>query len=204
MARRPVFTDYSPEMQARIRKAQEALENKADRITTQKLNRFSDARETRVVLKEAVLPPAVIVIVKPKIPKKPRIKPRAGRKVPPERRTKYFNRILGGVTGHTKYFNKITTVDGRKFHSKKEANRFVVLRELEKAGVIKNLECQVRMPIEIHNIKVTTYVADFVYYQDGDRVVEDVKGMKKGAAYQHYSLKRDMLKVLYGITILET
>ena len=41
-----------------------------------------------------------------------------------------------------KYFNKKVIVDGIKFDSKKEANRFNELKLLKKAGIIKELELQ--------------------------------------------------------------
>ena len=44
----------------------------------------------------------------------------------------------------SKYNSKKTVVDGQKFDSKKEANRYQELVLLEKAGVIKNLSRQVK------------------------------------------------------------
>ena len=41
-----------------------------------------------------------------------------------------------------KYFNKKITVDGIKFDSKKEANRYNELKLLKRAGLIEELELQ--------------------------------------------------------------
>ena len=49
------------------------------------------------------------------------------------------------------------------------------------------------------------YVADFVYCDalTGCWVVEDVKGYKKGAAYNIFVLKRKMMLYKYGIRVKE-
>ena len=41
-----------------------------------------------------------------------------------------------------KYFNKKVMVDGIKFDSKKEANRYEQLKILKQSGLIKDLELQ--------------------------------------------------------------
>ena len=52
----------------------------------------------------------------------------------------------------------------------------------------------------IKGVKVGFYKADFRYMQDGELIVEDVKGMKTPI----YNLKKKMIKAIYGIEILET
>ena len=47
------------------------------------------------------------------------------------------------------------------------------------------------------------YIADFVYQRDGETVVEDTKGYKKGGAYATYTLKRKMMLYFHGIRIVE-
>lgn len=66
------------------------------------------------------------------------------------------------------------------FHSTSEAKRWAVLLMLEKRGKIERLERQVRFPLYAYGplgerIEVAFYLADFVYWQDGARVIEDVK-----------------------------
>jgi hypothetical protein len=108
----------------------------------------------------------------------------------------------------SKYGAQPTEVDGVRFASKREAARFQVLRLLEKAGEIKELELQPRFPIyvcrrqngELH--KVCDYVADFRYREgrDGVLVVEDSKGMRTPT----YRLKAKMFTAQYGLEIRET
>ncbi len=74
-----------------------------------------------------------------------------------------------------KYRNKITEVDGIKFHSKREAKRYQELRVLEKWGVIENLETQPRIPLMVNGQKIGHYVGDFRYKENGKVKIEDVK-----------------------------
>ena len=110
-----------------------------------------------------------------------------------------------------KYNAKKTYVDGIKFDSKKEAERYVVLRDLEVNGLIEGLELQPRFSWSTTyaaNGKSMTsnrffYKADFSYYSDGELVVEDVKGYKFGPAYATFKRKRKIVEHLYGIRIIE-
>jgi len=70
----------------------------------------------------------------------------------------HFMRINGN-----KYRNKKTEVNGIVFDSKKEATRYCELKTLEQVGVIRDLTCQVRMPLEIDGDRVCVYVCDFRY-----------------------------------------
>jgi hypothetical protein len=111
-----------------------------------------------------------------------------------------------------KYHARKTKVRGIRFDSKKEAERFLELKMLERGGVIRNLERQVHFTlIDAHRRKDGTlerrceYVADFVYEEEnGEKVVEDVKGCRKGCAYQLFVLKRKLMLDRYGIEIRET
>lgn len=66
-------------------------------------------------------------------------------------------------------------MDGYTFDSKKEARRYLDLRAEQEAGSISQLRCQVEFPLTVNGQHICDYVADFVYYRDGVRVVEDVK-----------------------------
>lgn len=88
----------------------------------------------------------------------------------------------------TKYHNHKTEYEGKKFDSIKEKNRFIELATLEKAGFIHNLETQKRFQIVPKTEKVKRarfYVADFVYTENGVKVIEDVKSpiTKKNPVY---------------------
>jgi hypothetical protein len=100
----------------------------------------------------------------------------------------------------TKYHNKKTTLDGHKFDSIAESERYWELKMLEKAGKIKNLELQKRFPIEHNGVKICSYVADFVYDEDGIQVVEDKKGFKTAI----YRLKQKLMKAFYNVEIRES
>ena len=106
-----------------------------------------------------------------------------------------------------KYHNsKLQTPDGI-FDSIKEYNRWCELKLLQRAGKISDLQRQVRfvlIPTQKENGKVAeypaTYIADFVYTENGRQVVEDSKGAKT----KEYILKRKVLRYLHGIRIRET
>lgn len=105
--------------------------------------------------------------------------------------------------GHNKYRNIKTNYNGILYDSKAEAHRAMELNVLEQAGIITNLERQPRFPIIINEVKVFTYIADFKYLdtRTGKEVVEDVKGMRSGAAWNMFSLKKKCVEAYYKIEI---
>lgn len=100
----------------------------------------------------------------------------------------------------TKYRSKKTVADGITFASKKEANRYLILKALLKNGEISNLRLQVPFDLSVNGFKVCSYVADFVYAENGIEKVEDVKGMITPV----YRLKKKLMKAIHGIEIFET
>ena len=127
-----------------------------------------------------------------------------------------------------KYGNRKTTIGGKEFDSKKEARRYQELQLLQRSGQIQNLQTQVKYVLipaqreasfEVYKSgpnkgrrkpgKVVehecSYVADFVYTQDGETVVEDVKGYRdpSSAAYAKFVIKRKLMLERYGIQIRE-
>ena len=99
------------------------------------------------------------------------------------------------------------SVNGIKFDSVKEAERYVDLSLLQRAGEISDLRLQV--PFELvpkqkdtrgRVIREIKYVADFVYTENGKMVVEDVKGCKT----KEYELKKKLMKYFHNIEIKET
>lgn len=77
--------------------------------------------------------------------------------------------------------------------------RYIALTQLQQAGEISHLQRQVRFPLLVNGDLVGTYVADFVYWQHGVRVTEDVKG----AVTASYALKRKLMLACHGIRIHE-
>lgn len=106
----------------------------------------------------------------------------------------------------SKYGSRKITADGVTYDSAKEYRRFKELSLLERAGAIQNLQRQVEfelIPSQRINGKVAErpckYVADFVYQQDGKRVVEDTKGFRT----KDYIIKRKLMLWVHGIQIRE-
>ena len=106
----------------------------------------------------------------------------------------------------SKYGSRKVTADGITFDSVKEYKRFKELSLLEVAGVIQDLQWQVKyelIPSQRINGKVVErpviYKADFVYQQNGETIVEDTKGFKT----KEYILKRKMMLYFHGIKIKE-
>lgn len=107
----------------------------------------------------------------------------------------------------SKYSNKKVICDRYKFDSKKEANYYLELKMLQKAGLIKDLELQktfVLQPSFKLNGKTRrqiTYKADFTYISTSDNIqhVIDVKGFKT----EVYKIKKKLFEYKYGIEIEE-
>lgn len=102
-----------------------------------------------------------------------------------------------------KYHNTKVIYKGIKFDSKKERARFITLKQLEKAGIIKELELQPKFLLldTIHykgkTYPKTYYKADFKYKtKDGVEIIEDVKS-KITSKDKTYRLKIKMLLTKY-------
>lgn len=99
-----------------------------------------------------------------------------------------------------KYHAKKTEVGGIVFDSKRESSRYRDLKIMEREGLITGLTLQPKYPLEVNGVKIGNYIGDFLYTEDGQRVVEDTKGVKTPV----YKLKRRLMLALYGIHIRET
>lgn len=97
-------------------------------------------------------------------------------------------------------------MDGIAFDSKREADRYLVLKGMEGDGLIEDLRRQVRyelvpaFDVDGRHYRPVYYVADFVYVEDGKEIVEDVKGMRTDV----YKLKSKLFARRYGMNIKET
>ena len=123
----------------------------------------------------------------------------------------------GGEIVANKYGNRKITRDGMTFDSLKEYRRFCELSLLERAGQITDLQRQVTyllIPCQYEPDTIgkrggvkrgkllereVSYVADFVYTQDGKTIVEDTKGFKT----KDYIIKRKLMLWVHGIRIKE-
>lgn len=119
-----------------------------------------------------------------------------------EKQYKYFleNRInIGGR--ENKYHNKKIEYDGHKFDSIREKNHYILLKQLQDYGLIKDLQLQVKFELQPsfkyngETIRKITYIADFVYYdlKENKIIVVDVKGFKT----KDYLLKKKMFMYKY-------
>lgn len=101
-----------------------------------------------------------------------------------------------------------TLVDGIRFQSKLEAERYAELLLLQRAGEIRDLRLQVRFQLVEPCLLLGArrrspgidYVADFTYTtRAGREVIEDVKGHRTDM----YKVKRHMMKAILGLDITE-
>lgn len=99
-----------------------------------------------------------------------------------------------------KYRNTIVEIDGIKFRSKKEGQRYVELKMLMKCGDVIDFRMQVPFEVSKANGKNIRYFLDFeVYWKSGTITYEDVKGKRLPL----YKLKKSLVKEKYGIDIAE-
>lgn len=94
-----------------------------------------------------------------------------------------------------KYRNKPLVVDGERFDSQREYQRWLELKLMERAGVISNLRRQVRLPLGVKssNGRERVLVVDFAYMDHGEQRYEDVKG-SRDIETPVSKLKRDILR----------
>lgn len=93
----------------------------------------------------------------------------------------------------SKYKAIRTEVDGIVFDSKGESKRWTYLKNCERKNLIKNLKRQVSYPLKIEDELITSYVADFVYMENGTEIVEDFKGHITSV----FRLKKKLFEALY-------
>lgn len=101
-----------------------------------------------------------------------------------------------------KFHAQKTVIDGVVYDSKKESRRAVELQHLERAGKIKNLERQKRFILQegfVNNqgqkIRPISYLADYYYEENGQKIVEDVKS--PATRTQVYMLKKKLFQFKY-------
>lgn len=125
----------------------------------------------------------------------------------------------------TKYHSRKVVRDGQVFDSLLEYRRWRELLLLERAGKIRDLKRQVGfelIPAQYEEIPTGTYyvrggrkgqekikrvcveqsvcyVADFVYTEGGNLIVEDTKGVRTA----EYIIKRKLMLHVHGIKITE-
>ena len=113
----------------------------------------------------------------------------------------------------TKFRNQPTTVGGIQFASKKEAERWGELTMMQSAGVISDLQRQVKFDLVVNGVLIGRYTADAVYTENGKQVVEDVKAKareskrggkrKQSPRSRDYILRRKLMLAVHGIEVRE-
>lgn len=114
--------------------------------------------------------------------------------------------------------HKNTDAPTHKFHAKpcdgyastREAKRAAELRMLAKSGAIQNLREQVAFLLipeqkakSGRRFRACSYIADFVYEENGETIVEDVKGVTSGTAYALYVVKSKLMLERHGLEVRE-
>lgn len=118
------------------------------------------------------------------------------------RMAKLHAELTGQPAKPSKYRNREAQVDGFRFSSRKEANRYCELKLLKAAGEITDLQLQPRYDMIINGHKVCFYLADFAYRQGGKLVVEDVKSPAT-RKIPVYRIKVKLLRAVHGIEVVE-
>lgn len=99
-----------------------------------------------------------------------------------------------------KYNATKTVYDGIRFDSKRECERYIELKIKLGIGQIQALELQVPFTllegyvIDGKKIRPIIYKADFVYNENGVKIVEDVKGF----ITKEFAIKKKMFESKYG------
>ena len=99
----------------------------------------------------------------------------------------------------SKYGNKKVLIDGIKFDSIAEGNRYKELKLMQRAGTIKELELQPKFLLQESfkkngkTYKKIEYIADFKYIENGKVIIEDVKGKET----EVFKLKHKLFEYKY-------
>lgn len=83
------------------------------------------------------------------------------------------------------------------FDSKKEFRRWHELLALQGEGEITHLARQQTYSLDINGQHICNYVADFVYFRRGKRIVEDAKGV----ITREFALKKKLMRAILNIEV---
>lgn len=97
-----------------------------------------------------------------------------------------------------KFRNEPKTVDGIRFASKLEANRYLQLKMMKAGGLITDFIIQQTFHLEVNGFHICRYIADFVItWADGRVTVEDTKGVET----PEFKIKKKLMLAIHGIEI---
>lgn len=109
-----------------------------------------------------------------------------------------------GTGGGNKFNARRVEYDGYMFASMDERDRYIQLKMMEQGGLIRDLELQPKFRCEVNGFHITTYKADFRYYdiQNKETIIEDVKG-GSATRTEAYVIRKKLTQAIYGIKITE-
>lgn len=97
----------------------------------------------------------------------------------------------------SKYGAIVTYIDGIRFASKAEADRYQQLKILLDNGYIQNLKLHPSYLITIATHKICHVILDFAYVENNKWIYEDVKGCDTAIS----RLKRKLVEAQHGIKV---
>lgn len=89
-------------------------------------------------------------------------------------------------------------VDKIRFKNSYQADRYMELKALERAGKITGLEAMKRIPLVVNGMRVETYTATFSYKRDGQWILVDANELSDLTR-----LKHRLVKALLGVEVIE-
>jgi len=119
---------------------------------------------------------------------------------------KEYRELIAKQKKSKKYRNTVVEYDGNTFDSIKERDYYIELKLKQKAGIVKDIFCQVPILIEVNCIKICKYYCDFkIIYSDKSIEYVDIKAFdKKNNKYittPAFQLKKKLVKAVHGIDI---
>lgn len=110
---------------------------------------------------------------------------------------------LGDAKAESKYRNKSVVIDNICFASKHEAEHYQFLKIRQRAKEITSLTVHHTFTLEVQGVFITRFIADFVFLENGKRVVHDTKGASAGLAYEHFLVKKRLMAAVFAIDVIE-
>jgi Protein of unknown function (DUF1064) len=109
-----------------------------------------------------------------------------------------FRQLQAQKPKRSKYRAQPVIIDGIRFPSAREGERWRELQILQRTGAISNLRRQVSFDLCINDVPLARYVSDFCYEDmDGAFVVEDAKGVETAM----FKLKKKWMWIEHEIEI---
>lgn len=114
---------------------------------------------------------------------------------------------IGPPAPGNKFHAKAVTADGKKFGSKKEFRCYRELELRQAAGEISDLRCQVKFSLfaaggECPGEHIGTYSCDFVWKEQGRRVVADAKS-EATRRLRDWPRTKALMRMCHNIEVIE-